>query len=71
VIVQQLTAGALQHVIGKVGVTVTRRIAGTAASRWVPMAGAAAVGAYAYWDTLQVARTAHKLLAAPDGVDLE
>ena len=71
VIVQQLTAGALQHVIGKVGITVTRRIAGTAASRWVPMAGAAAVGAYAYWDTLQVARTAHKLLAAPGGVDLE
>jgi len=65
VIVQQLTAGALKGVLGKVGVTVTRRVVGTAASRWVPLAGAAAVGAYAYWDTLQVARTAHRLLTAP------
>jgi hypothetical protein len=31
----------------------------------VPIAGAAAVGAYAYWDTLQVARTAQRLLADP------
>jgi len=51
VIVQQLTAGALKGILGKVGVTVTRRVVGTAASRWVPLAGAAAVGAYAYWDT--------------------
>jgi hypothetical protein len=29
----------------------------------VPLAGAAAVGAYAYWDTLQVARTARTVLA--------
>jgi hypothetical protein len=65
VIVQQLTAGALKGIMGKLGVTVTRRVVGTAASRWVPLAGAAAVGAYAYWDTLQVARTAHRLLAAP------
>jgi hypothetical protein len=71
VIVQQLTSGALQGILRKVGVTVTRRVVGTAASRWVPLAGAAAVGAYAYWDTLQVARTAHKLLAAPGSLDLE
>jgi hypothetical protein len=31
----------------------------------VPLVGAAAVGAYAYWDTLQVARTARRLLEAP------
>ena len=64
-IVQQLTAGALKGILGKLGVTVTRRVVGTAATRWVPLAGAAAVGAYAYWDTLQVARTAHRLLTAP------
>ena len=69
VIVQQLTAGALKGILGKVGVTVTRRVVGTAASRWVPLAGAAAVGAYAYWDTLQVARTAHRLLTAPGAED--
>ncbi len=71
VIVQQLTSGALKGLLQKVGVTVTRRIVGTAASRWVPVAGAAAVGAYAYWDTLQVARTAHRLLAAPGTLDPE
>jgi hypothetical protein len=69
VIVQQVASGALKGLVQKVGVTVTKRVAGTAASRWVPLAGAAAVGAYAYWDTLQVARTAHKLLAARDDTD--
>jgi hypothetical protein len=52
-----------------VGISVPRRLVGTAASRWVPLAGAAAVGAYAYWDTLQVARTAHRLLNASGDED--
>jgi hypothetical protein len=67
VIVQQFTAGALQGIVRKLGITVSKRLIGTAASRWVPLAGAAAVGAYAYWDTLQVAQTAHKLLVPPVG----
>jgi hypothetical protein len=71
VIVQQLSAGALKGILQKVGITVTRRVVGTAATRWVPLAGAAAVGAYAYWDTMQVARTAHRLLAAPGNLDGE
>jgi hypothetical protein len=70
VIVQEIASGALQGLAQKVGVNVTKRVLGTAASRWVPLAGAAAVGAYAYWDTLQVAKTAHKLLTAPGGADL-
>jgi hypothetical protein len=61
-VVRQLSAGALAGVLTSLGVSVTRRIAGAAASRWVPLAGAAAVGAYAYWDTLQVAKTARRLL---------
>lgn len=65
VIVQQLSAGALKGIVAKVGVSVTKRIAGIAASRWVPLAGAAAVGAYAYWDTLQIAGTARRLLDDP------
>lgn len=64
IVVRQLSSGALKQVLTKLGVTVTRRVAGTAASRWLPLAGAAAVGAYAYWDTLQVARTALRLLDA-------
>ena len=64
-VVQQLSGGALKTIVAKVGVTVSKRVAGNAASRWIPIAGAAAVGAYAYWDTLQVARTARRLLADP------
>ncbi len=64
-VVQQLSGGALKGVIAKVGVVVSKRAAGNAAGRWIPIAGAAAVGAYAYWDTLQVARTAQRLLADP------
>jgi hypothetical protein len=45
--------------------TITQRAAGNAASRWVPAIGAAAVASYAYWDTLQVAKTARKLLDPP------
>jgi hypothetical protein len=62
VIAQQVSSGALRTIVNRIGVGVTQRVAGTAATRWVPLVGAAAVGAYAYWDTLQVARTAHKLL---------
>jgi hypothetical protein len=62
VVVSQLSAGALRGLTGTLGVAVTRKLAGTAAGRWVPLAGAAAVGAYAYWDTMQVAKTARRLL---------
>lgn len=61
-IVQQLSAGAISALLRHVGVTVTKRVAGSAASRWVPIAGAAAVGAYAYWDTMQVAKSTRRLL---------
>ena len=66
VVVQQLSARRDEDaIVSKVGVTCRKRVAGNAASRWVPLAGAAAVGAYAYWDTLQVAKTARRLLADP------
>jgi hypothetical protein len=63
-VVRELSAGALRTALSTIGLAVTQRMAGTAASRWIPLAGAVAVGGYAYWDTLQVAKTAHKLLAA-------
>jgi len=57
-----MSSSALTSALGSLGATVAQRVAGTSASRWVPLAGAAAVGAYAYWDTLQVAKTALRLL---------
>ena len=64
-LVRQLTGGALKSVLTSIGMTVTQRVAGTAASRWVPVLGAAAVAGYAYYDTLQVAKTTVKLLESP------
>ena len=65
VVIRQLSGGAIRSALGGIGVTVSKRLAGSAAGRWIPLAGAAAVGAYAYWDTLQVANTAARLLTAP------
>ncbi|MCC7039700.1 MAG: hypothetical protein IT516_05250 [Burkholderiales bacterium] len=62
VVVEQLSTGAIKSLSAKAGVEISKRVAGSAATRWVPLAGAAAVGAYAYWDTLQVARTARRLV---------
>ena len=63
IVIEQLSGGAIKHVAGKVGVASASVSRGAPRSRWVPLAGAAAVGAYAYWDTLQVAKTARRLLA--------
>jgi hypothetical protein len=47
-----------QRILQRIGVRITQRIAGTAIVRWLPLVGALGVGAYAYYDTGQVADTA-------------
>jgi hypothetical protein len=64
-VIRQLSGGALRSMLTGVGVSVTQRVAGTTASRWLPIVGAAAVAGYAYFDTLQVAKTAVRMLDAP------
>jgi uncharacterized protein (DUF697 family) len=59
---RQMSGGALRSVLSSVGMSITQRVAGTAASRWLPVIGAVAVAGYAYYDTLQVAKTAIGLL---------
>jgi hypothetical protein len=61
-VIQQLSGSAVKSVLTAVGISVTQRVAGTAASRWLPVVGAAAVAGYAYFDTLQVAKTAVRML---------
>lgn len=61
-LVRQVSGGALRGVLSGVGVSLAQRVTGSAASRWVPLVGAAAVGGYAYFDTLGVAKTAVKML---------
>jgi hypothetical protein len=65
IVLRQLSGGAMRSALTSVGMAVTQRVAGTAASRWLPIVGATAVAAYAYYDTLQVAKTAIKLLETP------
>jgi len=67
VVMLQLSGGALRSVLASVGLTVGPRVAGAAAGRWIPVIGAGAVAAYAYYDTLQVARTAIELLQTQTG----
>lgn len=38
-------------------------------SRWVPVVGAAGVGAYAWWDTRQVGRAALQLFESEQVID--
>ncbi|MEO5700490.1 MAG: hypothetical protein ABIS17_06305 [Casimicrobiaceae bacterium] len=61
-----VTSHTVRNTAAALSTHLARRIAGAAAGRWVPLAGAAAVGAYAYWDTLQVAKAARRLLAELD-----
>ena len=63
-VVQQATVVFIQQVLQKVGVQVTRKVIGETVSRWVPLIGAAGVGAYAYYDTHQVAGTAIELFSS-------
>ena len=58
VLVRRPTLGVLQRVLRRVGVRITQRLAGGAVARWLPIVGALGVGAYAYYDTGQVADTA-------------
>ena len=65
VIVRRATRRALQTAAERIGVKVTQRAVGSAVSRWIPILGAVGVGAYAYYDTAQVARTAMDLFSRP------
>lgn len=71
VIVQRATLRALQTAAQRVGAKVTQRALGTAAARWIPIVGAVGVGAYAYYDTAQVARTATELFSGQFDLDPE
>jgi len=55
---RRMSHGVAQRVAQQVGVKLTQRTAGKGLSRWLPVIGALGVGAYAYYDTGQVASTA-------------
>jgi hypothetical protein len=63
-LIRQATLRALQRILEKIGVRVTQRVIAKTLSRFVPLIGALGVGAYAYYDTTQVAATAIELFSS-------
>ena len=68
-IVRRVTSGAFQIAARRIGVSLTKHAVGSGVSRWLPVVGAVGVGAYAYWDTAKVAKTAIELFGS--GVEIE
>jgi hypothetical protein len=62
-VVRRTSLRATQGIAQKVALRITRRAVGRGVSRWLPVIGALGVGAYAYYDTMLVARTAVELLS--------
>jgi len=63
-LVQDVPLRALERIAAQVGVSVSKRLMGRGIARWLPIIGALGVGAYAYYDTGQVAKTAIALFGA-------
>lgn len=55
---RRMSYAIAERVAKRVGLKVTQRAVGKGLSRWLPVVGALGVGAYAYYDTGQVASTA-------------
>jgi hypothetical protein len=57
ILIRRPALRVIQQVLRKVGARITQRLASGAIARWLPIVGALGVGAYAYYDTGQVAKT--------------
>jgi hypothetical protein len=66
---RRVSYAVAERVAKTVGIKVTQRAVGNGLSRWLPVVGAMGVGAYAYYDTGQVARTAIAMFSAPFATD--
>lgn len=62
-VIQRASLTFIQSAARTLGVKVTQKIIGKGVSRLVPVLGAVGVGAYAYFDTTQVAKTAIELFS--------
>jgi len=69
VVVRQTSLKVLQGIAQQIGVQVSKAMLGKSAARFVPLLGAVGVGAYAYFDTLQVAKNAVELFERATVID--
>lgn len=63
-VMRRATLRVMEDLLSKIGVRITQRTLGRALARYVPLLGAGAIGAYAYYDTSKVASNAIELFAA-------
>jgi hypothetical protein len=63
-LVHRASTQAMSAIAGKVGGRIAKQTTGRGLSRWLPVVGAVGVGAYAWFDTDRVARTAIELFEA-------
>jgi len=70
-VVQPVAAKVMQQISRVVGVKLSESLVRKSISRWVPLAGAAAVSAYAFYDTQRVARTAIELFEGEQIIELK
>jgi hypothetical protein len=64
ILIQDVPLRAIERIAAKIGVSLSKRLVGRGIARWLPVIGALGVGAYAYYDTGQVARTAIDVFGA-------
>jgi hypothetical protein len=57
-LIRRASSELFERALERVGITVSERLASKALSRWLPVIGAVGVGAYAFYDTREIARTA-------------
>jgi uncharacterized protein (DUF697 family) len=62
---RRLSYSVIERIAKTVGLKISQRAIGAGLSRWLPLVGAVGVGAYAHYDTRQVARTAIAMFGAP------
>ncbi|MGN6520597.1 MAG: hypothetical protein ACTHK2_14330 [Dokdonella sp.] len=62
-LVQDVPLRLIEKVAAKIGLSLSKRLVGRGITRWLPVVGALGVGAYAYYDTGQVAHTAIALFS--------
>jgi hypothetical protein len=70
-IFRRMSYAAVERVAKQVGVKLTQRTVSKGISRWLPVIGALGVGAYAYYDTGQVASTAITLFGGEMDIEGE
>jgi uncharacterized protein (DUF697 family) len=66
---RRMSYTVLERVAKTIGIKVSQKVIGKGVARWLPVAGALGVGAYAHYDTRQVAKTAIAMFSG--SIDIE